>query len=429
MDAKTDCADQKANLTRRVKEVKLLDYDPTAPGKFNDIKSFLCSIIPFPIEVEHIGSTSVVGLGGKGVIDLLIIAKKESMMSIVEALETNGYQFNPKPGFGVFPERYFISGPFQYKGESLHVHYHITFHGSGEHIDHVQFRDYLRKHQDEADRYFALKKKWAMEANLETGIYTELKTPYVAEVLKKARGSMSSEDYWQSIEDFCDLCEENIHDQFVSFIVIGSVGANDFIPGWSDVDAFLIVKEASSDLAQQIDSMIKTIVIKYPYYQTDRGPWFCPMTTTKSNFVNPVEMTNPLNLWDVRHYGRFIRGEDFKDEIKLPELDKSWPDENTAWMLDFLKRDKDASPFWQLRNSIGFTLCGARNTLLKNGIYLKKYGEIVSAFYHRYPEGHTIVREVHDYRRNWSEWRNKSVEVARIYREALDFLAWCRTTR
>jgi len=182
LEAKVEGTSQKVK-----KEVEILPYDPTAPDKFNDIKKFLCRIIPFPVEVEHIGSTSVVGLGGKRVLDIFIITKKETMMKIVESLESNGYKFNPEPGFGVFPERYFISGPFQYHGKSLHVHYHITFRGSRDYIDHVLFRDYLRKHSDEADRYFALKKKWAIESNLETAIYTELKTPYIAEVLKKAR--------------------------------------------------------------------------------------------------------------------------------------------------------------------------------------------------------------------------------------------------
>lgn len=180
-------ANQAINSKRRPKEIKLLDYDQTAPDKFKDIKNFLCRTIPFPVEVEHIGSTAVVGLGGKGVIDILVITKKESMMKIVELLESQGYKFNPEPGFGVFPERYFISGPYQYQEENLHVHYHITFHGSSEHIDHVLFRDYLRKHPDEAKTYFTLKKKWAIEANFDTGKYTELKSPYVAEVLKKAR--------------------------------------------------------------------------------------------------------------------------------------------------------------------------------------------------------------------------------------------------
>lgn len=187
MVAKVVTANQKADFERCRKELKLLDYDPTAPDKFNDIKNFLYRIIPFPVEIEHIGSTSVVGLGGKGVIDISIITDKESMMKIVELLESNGYKFNPEPGFGVFPERYFISGPYLYHGENLHVHYHITFHGSNNHIDHVLFRNYLRKHPEEAARYFALKEKWAVDANLETGLYTELKTPYVAEVLKKAR--------------------------------------------------------------------------------------------------------------------------------------------------------------------------------------------------------------------------------------------------
>lgn len=175
-------ADEKQDST-----VKIIPYDPKAPKIFEDIKQFLCNIVPFHIEVEHIGSTAVPGLGGKGVIDTLIITKQEYMQKIVELLELKGYKFNPEIGFGTFPERFFISGPYRYKGKELHVHFHITFLGSNEHKDKLLFRDYLRKHPEEAETYFNLKKRWSVEVASEKLRFAELKTPYINEVLEKAR--------------------------------------------------------------------------------------------------------------------------------------------------------------------------------------------------------------------------------------------------
>jgi GrpB-like predicted nucleotidyltransferase (UPF0157 family) len=43
----------------------LLKYDTTNPGKFNAVNTFLLERIPFDLKIEHIGSTSVPGLGGK----------------------------------------------------------------------------------------------------------------------------------------------------------------------------------------------------------------------------------------------------------------------------------------------------------------------------------------------------------------------------
>lgn len=175
-------ADKNRNLS-----VKILPYDSKVPEIFDDIKRFICDLVPFLIEVEHVGSTAVVGLGGKEVVDILIITKQEHMRKIVELLESKGYKFNPEPGFGTFPERLFISGPYKYKEKELHVHFHITFFGSSEHKDKLLFRNYLRQRPEEVKRYYELKKRWGIEAGSDRPKYTELKTSYINEVLEKAR--------------------------------------------------------------------------------------------------------------------------------------------------------------------------------------------------------------------------------------------------
>lgn len=167
--------------------VKILPYDSKAPEIFDEIKQFIHKLIPYPIEVEHVGSTAVVGLGGKGIVDILIITKQEYMQKIIKLFESVGYRFNPEPGFGTFPERLFISGSYKYKERELHVHFHITFLGSNEHRDKLLFRNYLRRHSDEAKRYYELKKRWSIEAGSDRPKYTELKTSYINEVLEKAR--------------------------------------------------------------------------------------------------------------------------------------------------------------------------------------------------------------------------------------------------
>jgi len=36
------------------------------------------------VEVEHVGSTVVLGLGGKGIIDVLVVTRREFMEGVVE---------------------------------------------------------------------------------------------------------------------------------------------------------------------------------------------------------------------------------------------------------------------------------------------------------------------------------------------------------
>ena len=238
---------------------------------------------------------------------------------------------------------------------------------------------------------------------------------------------MTEEDYWQSIEDFCDMCEEVLQDNFVSFIVIGSIGADDLVPGWSDVDAFLIVKEKTPEILEKVKAIIDEITNEYPYYKVDRGSWFTVMVENKNFFLEPDIQNSWLNIWDAVHYGKVARGEDFLDEITLPPLDMTWPDKNTKWMLDFLKRDQDASSFWKIRNSIGFILCGARNVLLKKGIYMKKYPDIINEFQRHYPATGSIVAVAGKYRSSWLEFQYSEIDVDSFYNNAINFLEWCRT--
>lgn len=164
--------------------VRIVSYDSKSPEIFEEIKQFICNIIPYQIEVEHIGSTAVVGLGGKGIIDILIITKQEYMRKIVELLESNGYRYNPQADT---PGRLFVSGPYRYNERELHIHIHITFSGSKEHKDKLLFRDYLRRYPDEAKTYYEFKKRWSREAGSDGSKYTEFKTSYINEVLEKAR--------------------------------------------------------------------------------------------------------------------------------------------------------------------------------------------------------------------------------------------------
>ena len=171
--------------------MKILPYDGRAPEIFEEVKRFICGVVPFEVEVEHIGSTAVSGLGGKGIIDVLVVTRKELMEKVVDILVSRGFRFNPEGGTP--PERLFVSGPFNFRGEELHIHIHVTFFGSGEHKDKLLFRDYLRRRPEEAKRYLELKKRWSRMAGQDGSKYTELKTQYVKEVLEKARKELGEQ--------------------------------------------------------------------------------------------------------------------------------------------------------------------------------------------------------------------------------------------
>ncbi len=165
--------------------LRIVPYSREYPKIFCEIKRFLRDIIPYSIEVEHIGSTAVPRLGGRDIIDILVVVEKKYMQEVAELLESRGFKHNPRAG--VPHERFFVSGPYKYRDRELHIHIHITFPGSREHRDKLLFRDYLIRHPDEARSYYEFKRECMRKAGLDPSKYRKLKDAYIKVVLEKAR--------------------------------------------------------------------------------------------------------------------------------------------------------------------------------------------------------------------------------------------------
>ena len=78
--------------------VILSKYDPKWPLKFKEEKKFLIGIIGQWLHgsIEHVGSTSVIGLTAKPVIDIMFgIKSLENSNSAIETLKQNGYNYSP----------------------------------------------------------------------------------------------------------------------------------------------------------------------------------------------------------------------------------------------------------------------------------------------------------------------------------------------
>lgn len=70
----------------------IVPYNDENSKIFERLKQYLCEVIPYEIEVEHIGSTSVPGLGGRDIIDVLILIEKRLMSRVVSLLESKGFR-------------------------------------------------------------------------------------------------------------------------------------------------------------------------------------------------------------------------------------------------------------------------------------------------------------------------------------------------
>jgi GrpB-like predicted nucleotidyltransferase (UPF0157 family) len=148
---------------------------------FNREKSKISKLIK-NVEIHHIGSTSVSGLGGKGIVDVMIGIKNwKELKGVVKKLRTIGFRhIHPKERGRVFLSKI---GPTKLGG----VHIHIVIKDSKPYKELLAFRDYLRKNKKEARRLFKLKKEWSMKVKENRIQYGKFKGKYVKEILKRIK--------------------------------------------------------------------------------------------------------------------------------------------------------------------------------------------------------------------------------------------------
>jgi GrpB-like predicted nucleotidyltransferase (UPF0157 family) len=166
-------------------EVELVPYDPRWPLLFDaEAKRLRAALDPrLIVGLEHFGSTAIAGLSAKPIIDILIAVSSlaAAQAAFVEALRSLDYVYwpdNPKKD-----RMFFVKGmpPFGVK-RSHHVH--VT-EPHGEMWQRLAFRDYLRAHREEAATYERLKRRLAAKHRTDREAYTEAKSAYVEEVMRK----------------------------------------------------------------------------------------------------------------------------------------------------------------------------------------------------------------------------------------------------
>ncbi len=132
------------------------------------------------LAMHHIGSTAVPGLPAKPIIDILPVVQDITQIEALNgAMAALGYI--AKGENGVPGRRYFRKG-----SDAHHTHHiHVFQVGRPEIADHLNFRDYLRAHPDEAAAYGRLKTTLAAQYRADPPAYTNAKTEFIAEILRR----------------------------------------------------------------------------------------------------------------------------------------------------------------------------------------------------------------------------------------------------
>ncbi|WP_068774116.1 GrpB family protein [Paenibacillus sp. FJAT-26967] len=133
------------------------------------------------IDIHHIGSTSVPQIGfAKPIIDILIIV--QNIIKVDEYNEQMIHQgYKSRGEQGIAGRRYFPKG-----GDCRTHHVHIYEAGNINIEYHLNFKEYLMNHPDEATTYGKLKLHLAQQSPDNVHAYQDEKEAFCTEIVKKA---------------------------------------------------------------------------------------------------------------------------------------------------------------------------------------------------------------------------------------------------
>ncbi len=167
------------------RRVEVVAYDPRWVTLYRKERArILAAVGHLDVAVKHIGSTSVVGLGAKPIIDIMVGVNCLSDNQLcMEPLGRLGYRYRPEHEV-TMPDRRFFG-----KGEpprEQHYHLHMVEKSGEFWRRHLAFRDYLRSHPEASRQYCELKRRLASEYGTDREGYTEAKTSFIESIVAKA---------------------------------------------------------------------------------------------------------------------------------------------------------------------------------------------------------------------------------------------------
>ncbi len=170
------------NTLKKNNKYTYKSYSNTFPSLFEKEKKRIVGILGATVIIEHIGSTAVPGLGGKGIIDIAIAVNKKDLEIISQQLQNLGYEF--RPTFSTPDRLYFITHLPDSEENTQRYHAHLTYPENPEWKRFIGFRDYLKSHPDVAKEYATIKKQAAIDANHDGEKYRKFKESIIQKIIE-----------------------------------------------------------------------------------------------------------------------------------------------------------------------------------------------------------------------------------------------------
>jgi len=164
------------------KVVDLRPWDARGPAAANSVMRILQTALP-GIVIEHVGSTSVPGCEGKGILDLMLLVPV-GRLNEVRAI-VDGIGFQPQSGGIKHSEnRPMREGSFRFDGSVFRLHVHLVPEGSAETDMLRKFRDRLTANPELVALYVEQKRRLVDAQISDRSTYTRGKKAFIDSVLK-----------------------------------------------------------------------------------------------------------------------------------------------------------------------------------------------------------------------------------------------------
>ena len=175
-------------MTSISQRIIIEDYSAQWPLHFTRLKAVYETHLDGLIQdIQHVGSTSVVGLAAKPVIDIDLIADSHNLIAAaIEKIKILGYEHLGDRGIKDRESFQRTSSivPIDGSGREWPLHnLYVCLSGSLHLRNHLALRDFLRANPEKAMEYGALKKELIARDPYDMDLYIKRKTPFIVDIL------------------------------------------------------------------------------------------------------------------------------------------------------------------------------------------------------------------------------------------------------
>lgn len=160
--------------------IVLSEYNQNWPQMFEEEKAYLLTHLEAFLagSIEHVGSTSVMNMVAKPVIDIMFGVKSlEQSVAAISILEKAGYCY--------YPYKADVMHWFCKPSPDIRTHHlHLVPYDSVLWRERIAFRERLKNDLDAFEQYKNLKVQLARDVGDDRELYTQRKTPFIMRVLE-----------------------------------------------------------------------------------------------------------------------------------------------------------------------------------------------------------------------------------------------------